>query len=305
MSKALQIAKKLNGVVGVMNTPFTPANEIDRDSIYRYIDYYIAHGVSAFLVTAMASEVQKLTFEERILISGTAVERTAGKVPVIAGIAAATQKQRLQLTQKYMELGCDGIMVSIPYSRDKAFVEQINEISGKVDGLLMVQDWDFENIGIPLEIILDLYNRLENFECLKVEVKPAGIKYSSVIEATKGKLNVSGGWASSQMIEGLDRGVNAFMATILPDVYCEIYRLHRSGKRAQALELFNKIIPVLAFSHQHIDISLHFNKRLVHAQGLFATAAVREPVLPFDNFHIRIADELIKQALELSSFLKI
>ena len=55
--KAEQIAQKLNGVVGVMNSPFTANDEIDVDSIQRYIEYYVKYGVAGFLVTAMASEV--------------------------------------------------------------------------------------------------------------------------------------------------------------------------------------------------------------------------------------------------------
>jgi len=304
MSRAKQIAGKLKGVVGVMNTPFSAENKIDTQSIRRYIEHYIKNGVCGFLVTAMASEVHKLSVKERLLITRTAIEANAGKVPVIAGISASTQKERLQLTEKYMQLGCDGIMVSIPFGKNKEFIEQVSEISAHIDGLLMLQDWDFDNIGIPLETILDLYERLQNFECLKVEVKPAGVKYTRVIKATRGKLNVSGGWASSQMIEGLDRGVNAFMATILPEIYLQIYHFHQSGKRSQAIDLFKKLIPVLAFSHQHIDISIHFNKRLVHAQKLFSTPAVRPPVLPFDSYHTRIADELIKDALALSEIVK-
>ena len=301
MSKAKQIAAKLNGVVGVMNTPFTETDKIDRPSIKRYIDHYIKNNVCGFLLTAMASEVNKLSIDERLLIVQTALEKTAGKVPVIAGIAAKNQKERLFLTKKYMSFGCDGIMVNIPYGNEQEFVEQVGEISTNIDGLLMLQDWDFENTGIPLNVILDLYGRIESFECLKVEVKPAGLKYSQVIAATKGKLNVSGGWASSQMIEGLDRGVNAFMATILPDVYSKIHRLHKAGKREQALDLFKKLVPILAFSHQHIDISIHFNKRLVFAQKLFSTANVRQPILAFDDFHSRISEELIAEALLLSS----
>jgi len=303
MSKAKQIAAKLNGVVGVMNTPFSDTNTIDTHSIRRYIGYYLKNNVCGFLVTAMASEVKKLTLDERLTIVGTAVEETAGKVPVIAGIQAQSQKERLLLTKKYIALGCDGIMVNIPYAKESEFIDQVGEISAHIDGLLMVQDWDFENSGIPLETILTLYTYLENFECLKVEVKPAGVKYSQVIDATKGALNVSGGWASSQMIEGLDRGVNAFMATILPDIYHRIYHLHHSGDRQQAIKFFRKLIPILAFSHQHIDISIHFNKRMVHAQKLFSTANVRQPILLFDKHHIRITEELISEALLLSSTL--
>ena len=129
------------------------------------------------------------------------------------------------------------------------------------------------------------------------------MKYSKVIEATEGKLHVSGGWAGTQMIEALDRGVNAFMPTVLHDVYNKIYQLHRNGNREAAIKIFNQLIPIIAFSHQHVDISIQFNKRLVQKQGLFATSNVREPILPFDSYHEKIAEELIDKAIELTKTL--
>jgi 4-hydroxy-tetrahydrodipicolinate synthase len=56
---------------------------------------------------------------------------------------------------------------------------------------------------------------------------------------------------------------------------------------------------VLGFSNQHLDISIHFFKRLLHRQGIYPTARVRQAGAPFDAFHARVADELIDHALDL------
>lgn len=42
------------------------------------------------------------------------------------------------------------------------------------------------------------------------------------------------------------------------------------------------MLPVLAFSNQHLDISIYFFKRLLHAQGIYATDKVRSPKVAFD-----------------------
>ncbi|HPE77055.1 MAG TPA: dihydrodipicolinate synthase family protein, partial [Draconibacterium sp.] len=121
---------------------------------------------------------------------------------------------------------------------------------------------------------------------------------------TKGRLNVSGGWAVSQMIEGLKRGVHAFMPTGMHWIYCEIYRLWKSGNEPEAEKLFQQILPVLAFSNQHLDISIHFFKRLLHQQGIYPTANVRQPILPFDEIHRLIAEKHIQHIIELENHLK-
>jgi len=63
-----------------------------------------------------------------------------------------------------------------------------------------------------------------------------------------------------QMIEGLDRGLHAFMPTGMHWTYARIYKLYQDGKRADARVLFNKVLPILAFSNQHLDVSIHFFK---------------------------------------------
>jgi len=83
------------------------------------------------------------------------------------------------------------------------------------------------------------------------------------------------------------------------ELYTRIYDLYRSGRREQARALFENLLPVLAFANQHLDISIHFFKRLLHRQGIYATSRVREPILPFDPVHERVADQLIERIIEL------
>ena len=128
---------------------------------------------------------------------------------------------------------------------------------------------------------------------------PAGRKYSELLDATGGRLHVSGGWAVMQIIEALDRGVHAFMPTALHSIYVRIYNLYTSGRREAARELFEKILPILAFANQHLDISIHFFKRMLFAQGIYSSPAVREPILPFDDVHVRVAEDLITRACAL------
>jgi 4-hydroxy-tetrahydrodipicolinate synthase len=164
----------------------------------------------------------------------------------------------------------------------------------------MIQDWDFTGFGAPVALIAGLFEDVPAFRSLKVEVVPAGVKYSQVLEATGGRLHVAGGWAVGQMIEGLDRGVHAFMPTGMHEIYCEIHRRYTAGDRGGAQALFRELLPVLAFANQHLDISIHFFKRLLHAEGLYPTDRVRPPVLPFDRVHRQTADELIDHVLELT-----
>ena len=70
------------------------------------------------------------------------------------------------------------------------------------------------------------------------------------------------------------------------------------------MALFDRILPYLAFVHQHIDISIHFLKRYCERRGLFSTHNVREPILPYDAYHQRCGRELIERVVAIEDGLK-
>lgn len=291
--------RDLRGIVTVLNTPFALAGEIAHAALAAHAEYAIDCGVAGFLVPALASEVHTLEDGEREAVIKTAVEASADRVPVIAGCAAATIDESIEHAKRAIDAGAAGILIQANDRFEDALMHSIEAIDAIDPPLLMLQDWDPSGEGIALETIVRLFEKFESFRALKVEVIPAGPKYSAVLEATGGKLHISGGWAAGQMIEALDRGVHAFMPTAMHAVYVRTYQLFAEGKRREAAQLFRKLQPILAFSNQHLDISIHFFKRLLHAEGIYPSYDVRAPVLPFDPWHARIAAELIPLAIAL------
>jgi dihydrodipicolinate synthase/N-acetylneuraminate lyase len=296
----MDVLQQLQGIIGVINTPFNHRNRIDHESLQRYVDHSLDCGVVGFLIGGMAAEINKLTQEEYISIARTVVNKVNGKVPVIGGTMATSRKERLLKGRRLLDIGIKGLLINIPFIDMYDYRKQVREIAKLNPEFIMIQDWDFEEYGLALDLIMQLYREIECFRSIKIEIVPAGVKYSQVLTASQGKLHVAGGWAGTQMIEALDRGVHAFMPTILHDVYGKIYTDHHHGKREEALQLFYQLTPILAFSHQHPDICIHFNKKLMQRQGIFCSSAVREPILAFDPYHERVAGELIEKALALS-----
>ena len=294
----------LFGIVSVLNTPFKNDNTVDFDAIKQNVNEAISAGVAGFLVPAMASEVYKLSEKERIEMVAAVLEAADGIVPVIAGAGETEIQKSKHLISSYISLGCKNVLFQIPYQNEIQFKNHFNELVETGPEMIMLQDWDVSGYGLPDELILELFEKVQTFRCLKVETVPAGVKYSRILELTGGRLNVSGGWAVSQMIEGLNRGIHAFMPTGMHWIYAEIYRLWRNGNEKDAEALFLKILPVLAFSNQHLDISVHFFKRLLFQQGIYPTQNVREPIMPFDAIHQKVADKHIKNIIQIENKIK-
>jgi 4-hydroxy-tetrahydrodipicolinate synthase len=293
----------MNGIITVLNTPFAQTGEVDTGAVAAHCRYGLSAGVAGFLVPAMAAEVGNLRASERDAMVSTVVAASAGQVPVIGGASAASHAERLETSRRVAELGCDVVLASIPYRTNEQFIGEVRDIVSVSDRPLMVQDWDATGDGIPIDAILNAFGAVDNFRFLKVETANAGRKYTALIEATGGALHVSGGWAVQQLIEGLDRGVDAFMPTAMHFTYTEIVRRHRSGNRDDAADLFHRLLPVLAFSNQDLDLSIRFFKRLLWRQGLYPTPDVRVGGAGPDAYQLRIMDELIELAIALETAL--
>lgn len=85
---------QMHGIITVLNTPFTEDDAVDLAALRRNVPYALDSGVAGFLVSAMASEVDKLSPEERKQIVVAVLNENGGRVRVIGSASAATAEQR-------------------------------------------------------------------------------------------------------------------------------------------------------------------------------------------------------------------
>ena len=162
--------------------------------------------------------------------------------------------------------------------------------------------WD--GYGLSDAIIQNLINEVSNFKSLKVEVVNSGKKYSNIINLTKNKLHLTGGWAATGFIEAMRRGVHGFIPSTMETIYNSVYNLMINNEEKEARKLFYRILPAISFAHQHIDISIKFYKMLRVAEEIFSTDVCRGNIQEFDEaqryeaeFHIDNILNLQKELL--------
>ena len=286
----------LSGVVVSLDTPFRASGEIDFDALGRLLEMHLAEGAAGFLTPAQAAEVNVLTLDERIELIRFVQEALRGRAPLIAGATAPDENESFRTAEAALAAGCEIVLVEIPSNRRadrNATLEFVRSFASTGMPVLMLQDLDWNGAGLEISWIVELFETVDAFRCLKVEVSPAGPKYSAVLQATGGRLHVSGGWAADQMIEALDRGVDVFIPTAMTRLYRAVIEAHAAGDRALARRIFHQILPVLAFTRQHLDISIQFYKRLFYRRGIFSTIRVRKECRPYDRHHESYGNELI------------
>ena len=76
-----------------------------------------------------------------------------------------------------------------------------------------------------------------NLDGLKLKLKMRA-QNMQIKKITQNKLNVCGGWAVTQLIDALNRNVDAFIPTGLEYIYVKIYTLYKNGNFHDARNLF-------------------------------------------------------------------
>lgn len=287
----------LRGIVVSLDTPFDASGKIDFNALGRLLEMHLAEGAVGFLAPAQAAEVNALSAGERLDLIRFVQQALRGRALLIAGATAPEESDSFRTAEGALAAGCETVLVEIPsrYRGDRnATTRFVRTFASTGMRVLMLQDLDWSGPGLDVSWIVELFETVEAFRSLKVEVKPAGPKYTAVLEATGGLLHVCGGWAAGQMIEALDRGVNVFIPTAMTALFRAVFDAHAAGDRERARRVFHLILPVLAFTNQDLDVSIQFFKRLFYHRGIFSTTLVRKQCQPYDRYHESYAQELME-----------
>lgn len=103
---------------GVATAIVTPLNEnggVDYEAFERLIEWQIKEGINAIVVAGTTGEGSTLTDEEHKAVIKFAVDKIAGRVPVIAGTGSNDTAYAIKLTKYACEIGADAMLVVTPY----------------------------------------------------------------------------------------------------------------------------------------------------------------------------------------------
>ena len=105
-----------SGVIPPMVTPMHPDGNPDLDSLDRLVDHLIDTGVSGLLVLGSSGEAGMLDGRGRETVLHRTIDRTAGRVHVIAGIPALGTRDCIEMVQRWTAIGPDSLLVTAPYA---------------------------------------------------------------------------------------------------------------------------------------------------------------------------------------------
>src|SRR5574341_916417 len=112
-------AKTLHGVVVSIVTPFTREEGLDLSGLERLTEHLIRAGVHAVMTCGGNGEFVHLSRDEKRFVTERVVKAARGRVPVIAGTAACSTGEAIELTMDAKAAGADAAILVPPYYLDR------------------------------------------------------------------------------------------------------------------------------------------------------------------------------------------
>jgi dihydrodipicolinate synthase/N-acetylneuraminate lyase len=105
---------KWAGIISAITTPFDANYGVDHAFLARHAAWQIENGCRGVVAPGSLGESATLSFDEKIAVLRTLVGALSGK-PVVAGIAALSTAEAIDLAKAAEQAGCAGLMVLPPY----------------------------------------------------------------------------------------------------------------------------------------------------------------------------------------------
>jgi dihydrodipicolinate synthase/N-acetylneuraminate lyase len=99
-----------HGVFPYLVSPVHTSGEVKTDVLAKLCDDLIAAGVHGLTPLGSTGEFAYLSWEQKQAVVRTVVEAAAGRVPVVAGVAATTTAEAMRQARAFEDMGCDGIL---------------------------------------------------------------------------------------------------------------------------------------------------------------------------------------------------
>jgi 4-hydroxy-tetrahydrodipicolinate synthase len=235
---------EFRGVFPYLVSPIGDAGEVRTGVLARLIDDLIASGVHGITPLGSTGEFAYLNNEQRTAIVRTSIEAAAGRVPVVAGVAATATSDAVAQARSYAKLGADGILAILESYfplKDAQVEEYFRAIADAVDvPVVLYTNPQFQRTDLTLDVIARLAEH-PRIRYIKDASTNTGRLLSIMNRCERLKVFSASAHipAAVMLIGGV--GWMAGPACIIPRQSVRLYELCRAGLWTEAMELQRKL----------------------------------------------------------------
>lgn len=279
-------------------TPFNEDETVNYDMLGELIERQIAGKTDAIIVCGTTGEPATMTEDEKLAVIRYAVEKTAGRIPVIAGTGGNATSVVTDFSKKAEALGVDGLLVVTPFynkATQNGLYAHYKEVAKAVSlPIIMYNVPSRTGCNIAPETAVRLARDCENI----VGIKEASGNISQVAKLAKqagGILDIYSG-NDDQVIPILSLGgigVISVLSNVAPKAAHDMVMEYLEGdrKKAAALQLdYLDLINALFCEVNPIPV-----KGAMNLMG-YNVGKLRLPLTEIEDAHRELVKKCLKEA---------
>lgn len=231
-------------------TPFTEEKDVSYEELGRLIEFQIEGGSDAIIVCGTTGEPVTMTEEERLSVISYTVEKTAGRVPVIAGSGGNCTENVVAFSKKAESAGVDGLLVVTPYynkATQNGLYKHYKAVAMAVDTPIVLYNVPSRTgVNILPDTAARLGKEIEHIVALK-EASGNMTQVAEVIQKAEGALDIYSG-NDDQIVPILSLGgigVISVLANIVPNVTHNMVMDYLNGNVENAAHLQLKYLELI------------------------------------------------------------
>ena len=282
--------KPWRGSFAIPMTPFDENDRIDVDVLAAEIEFCIESGVGGIPAPLMVSEFRLLSEDERKLMIRVPAEVSAGRVPVVANVAAVNTPLAVRYAEYAQKVGVDAVMAMPPYIHKPDF-PTIYAYYKAISDVVEVPVW-IQNASVAAmspDQLVTLCEEIENVSWVKEEVPPSHKNITALLAkgspAVKGVMG--GGGGRPMFVEHARGAAGNIHACQFCDVVQRVWELLDEGQMAAAADLFDNLLPSLMLEGM---MGMAYAKEIMIRRGVFKNHRVRGSAKPLDDYDMREID---------------
>ncbi len=294
----------IKGICPIIATPFTDCGDVDYEGLEELVKHLIKGGCHAVTLFGIAGEYYKLSDDERkkmVEVTVRAAKEVGGKT--IISVTDHATEVAVKTAKFFEESGADCLMLLPPFflKPGAGYLYEHMKAIGKAVSIPIMAQYAPEQTGVAIapEIFVKLQKECPNIIYYKIECKPAGPYVTNLMKLTDNKMRIFVGNAGFQIIECMDRGaIGAMPGCSMYDVYLDIYNNYINGNRKEAIEIHNKLLPMLNHIRQNVEQIISFEKRILKKRGIIKSDYCRKPSYNTDEYFDKLFDEFYDEMSE-------
>lgn len=276
------------GIYPMLYAFFDAHGALDRDAMRRQVRACVDNGAHGVAVLGLATEVGKLTDNERGALVEWVAEDLAGKLPLAVTVNGATVEAQAAFAGHARCNGANWVILQPP-RRDIGELELMRFFGGVMDRLdlpVAIQNApEYIGAGLSPDGIAGLARNHPNFTVLKGEGPALLIR--RVIERTNGRLAVFNGRGGLELTDNLRAGCAGMIpGTDFFDYVARVFEAMHAGDEDRAEAIYRDVLPAIVFAMQSIEHLVCYGKRIAAARLGIGPVYDRAPGLQITEFGV-------------------